>query len=318
MKILAVDDDALALDLLQVALSDFGYTDLTAANSAREAIEIIHGSSEQFQCILLDIRMPGMDGVELLGLIRTMAGYKDTPILMLTSMTDMTYVEAAFARGATDYITKPFERLELQVRLSIAKRIVDEQNRSFSSNMAEAALRSEVETILSFEFGDAIVLSDVDAVIGPMAMENYLLKWSRTKAVSSSAVGIHVRGIERMFKKCSPTNTYFNIVDIAEALTLELKSTDFLMTYLGRGDFFAVFRKDTLPDDDELAALLQSQVDALGVCYDDGTECPLEVHVSEEVTLGLWSASNAIALRDLAMDSLYSNLQLERFGATGS
>ena len=264
MKILAVDDDALALELLGAALSDFGYSDVTTAPGAREAIEIMHQSEEPFQCILLDIRMPGMDGVELLGLIRTMTGYKDTPILMLTSMTDMTYVEAAFSRGATDYITKPFEKLELQVRLSIAKRIVDEQARSFSSNMAEAALRSEVETILSFDFDDAIVLSDVDAVIGPMAMENYLLKWSRTKAVASSALGIHVRGFERMFKRCSPTNTYFNIVDIAEALTLELKSTDFLMTYLGRGDFFAVFRKGELPGEGELGALLQAQVDALG------------------------------------------------------
>lgn len=318
MRLLAVDDDPLALDLLRAALEDFGYPDLTTANSAREAIETIHAVDEPFQCVLLDIRMPGMDGVELLGLIRTMSEYKDTPIIMLTSMTDMSYVEAAFSRGATDYITKPFEKLELQVRLSIAKRIVDEQARSFSSNMAEAALRSEVETILKFEFDDAIVLSDVDGVIGPMAMENYLLKWSRTKAVASSAVGIHVRGLERMFQRCSATNTYFNIVDIAEALSLELKSTDFLMTYLGKGDFFAVFRKGTVPEDEEIVHLLQSQVDALGLCYDDGTGCDLEVTVSDEVTLGLWSAGNAIALRDLAMDSLYSRMHAEKYGSAAS
>lgn len=318
MKILAVDDDALALDLLGAALRDFGYDDLTTASGGREAIEKIHQSPEPFQCILLDIRMPGMDGTELLGLIRSMTGYKDTPILMLTSMTDMSYVEAAFSRGATDYVTKPFEKLELQVRLSIAKRIVDEQARSFSSTMAEAALRHEVETILRFDVEDAIVLGDIDSVIGPLAMENYLLKWSRTKAVASAALGIHVRGFDRMFKRCSPTNTYFNIVDIAEALTLELKSGDFLMTYLGRGDFFAVFRKGSLPDDGELALLLQAQVDALGLCYGDGEACDLTVRVSNEVTLGLWSASNAIALRDLAMDSLYSSLHAESYAPVAS
>lgn len=318
MKILAVDDDALALDLLGAALRDFGYDDLTTASGGREAIEKIHQSPEPFQCILLDIRMPGMDGTELLGLIRSMTGYKDTPILMLTSMTDMSYVEAAFSRGATDYVTKPFEKLELQVRLSIAKRIVEEQARSFSSTMAEAALRHEVETILRFDVEDAIVLGDIDSVIGPLAMENYLLKWSRTKAVASAALGIHVRGFDRMFKRCSPTNTYFNIVDIAEALTLELKSGDFLMTYLGRDDFFAVFRKGSLPDDEELALLLQAQVDALGLCYDDGEACDLTVRVSNEVTLGLWSASNAIALRDLAMDSLYSSLHAESYAPVAS
>lgn len=318
MKILAVDDDALALELLSAALSDFGHNDLTTANSAREAVDILHATASPFQCILLDIRMPGMDGVELLGLIRAMGAYKDTPVLMLTSMTDMAYVEAAFARGATDYITKPFEKLELQVRLSIAKRIVDEQARSFSSNMAEAALRNEVETILSFGFEDAIVLSDLDAVIGPMAMENYLLKWPRTKAVTSSAIGIHVRGMERMFQRCSDTNTYFNLVDIAEALTLELRTTDFLMTYLGRGDFFAVFRKGSLPVGDDLEPMLQAQVDALGLTFDDGASCDLDVMVSDEVMLGLWSAGNAVALRDMAMDSLYERVQAERIKSAAS
>ncbi|KKL11123.1 hypothetical protein LCGC14_2548980, partial [marine sediment metagenome] len=128
MKILAVDDDSLLLELMQITLNGAGFNDVTLAQSADEALQCIAGSVVPFECILLDIQMPGTDGIELCARIRKMHQYRNTPILMITAMTERTFVERAFAAGANDYVSKPFDPFELVTRLRLAGESV-RQNR---------------------------------------------------------------------------------------------------------------------------------------------------------------------------------------------
>ena len=121
MKILAVDDDPLLLELLEATLAGAGYENVTLANSPREALEILQESLVPFKCILLDIQMPEMDGIELCSRIRRMQHYQTTPILMVTAMTERSFVERAFTAGANDYISKPFDPFELATRLRLAE-----------------------------------------------------------------------------------------------------------------------------------------------------------------------------------------------------
>ena len=100
LKVLAVDDEPSILELLQTALTAFGNCDVSIANSAATALKIVESSETPFDCLLLDIQMPGISGIELLKKIRSLPNYSETPAIMLTAMSDRNYVEEAFLQGA--------------------------------------------------------------------------------------------------------------------------------------------------------------------------------------------------------------------------
>jgi CheY-like chemotaxis protein len=120
MKILAVDDDEFILETLSMLVIKAGYAEIETATSAGAALERITSSSESFQCILLDIQMPVMDGIEFCDLLRRLPDYADCPIIMITAMTDKLYIAQAYEAGATDYIIKPFDVNALSARLAAA------------------------------------------------------------------------------------------------------------------------------------------------------------------------------------------------------
>ena len=104
MRILAVDDDNVFLEILEQVLVSYGYSDLTLVESGVLAAEAIQAAKEPFDCFLLDIQMPEIDGIQLCQWIRSHALYATTPILMITAMAEREYVESAFSAGATDYV----------------------------------------------------------------------------------------------------------------------------------------------------------------------------------------------------------------------
>ncbi|WP_226779150.1 response regulator [Oceaniglobus trochenteri] len=120
MKILAVDDDDSVLQILRVIAERAGYSEIVTVTNAGSALEQIIAAQTPFECILLDIQMPVMDGVELCDLIRRIPDYHDCPIIMITAMSDQQYVDQAFAAGATDFVTKPFDVHSLVARLTAA------------------------------------------------------------------------------------------------------------------------------------------------------------------------------------------------------
>ena len=110
-KILVVDDEKEIKDLIEIYLKNEGYTVLKADNG-EEALDIL--SKEEVQLIILDIMMPKMDGMEVCRRVRE---YLNIPILMLSAKSeDMDKIQGIMT-GADDYLTKPFNPLELSVRV---------------------------------------------------------------------------------------------------------------------------------------------------------------------------------------------------------
>ncbi|MEQ9566508.1 MAG: response regulator, partial [Pseudomonadales bacterium] len=130
MKILAVDDDPSILMLLEHALSMSRHHDVTLAFSAREALDTIDRDEVNFDCFLIDIQMPEIDGIDLTQVIRKTPGYERHPILMLTAMHEKSYLDRAFLAGATDYVSKPFDFRNLQARIFDAQGLAVENTRS--------------------------------------------------------------------------------------------------------------------------------------------------------------------------------------------
>ena len=110
-KILIVDDERMLTELLAAHLQDCGY-DALVANDAAQAVELL---SKQPDLILLDINMPGMDGMELCRSIREHIG---CPILFLTARVTEQDMINALGYGGDDYITKPFRLNELTARIA--------------------------------------------------------------------------------------------------------------------------------------------------------------------------------------------------------
>ncbi len=103
-RVLVVDDDPTAVELLQEFLTAKGYEVLTAGNGA-EALRKV--KEEQPHLILLDIRMPTMDGLEVLRQLRQID--QEVGVIMVTAANEEETGRQAMALGAFDYITKPLD-----------------------------------------------------------------------------------------------------------------------------------------------------------------------------------------------------------------
>ncbi|MFP7675595.1 PleD family two-component system response regulator [Marivita sp. S0852] len=117
MRILAVDDDESTLEILSILSARLGFAKMAEAANAKEAMESIRHSPVPYDCILLDLHMPGMNGIELCARLREHADYARCPIIMVTAMTDEARLDQACKAGADDYIIKPFNLDDLATRL---------------------------------------------------------------------------------------------------------------------------------------------------------------------------------------------------------
>lgn len=117
VSILVVDDEPPIRKLLRVGLGSQGYT-VSEAPNAKAAIELMQ--AERPELILLDLGLPGMSGLELLGKWR--GDGLDVPVVILSSRTDEAGIVSALELGADDYVTKPFGMNELVARIRVALR----------------------------------------------------------------------------------------------------------------------------------------------------------------------------------------------------
>ena len=134
MKILIVDDSEDSRDITEAALFTAGYREITTAESAKDAFAMLNldqpsKPAEPFDLMLLDIVMPEVDGIEACARIRSDTRYVDVPVIMVTSLADMESLGNAFVAGATDYITKPVNRIELLARVRSALKLKAELER---------------------------------------------------------------------------------------------------------------------------------------------------------------------------------------------
>jgi len=113
-KVLIVEDIEANIDILMDALGD-DY-DVSVAMDGETALENLE--IEVPDIILLDIMMPGMDGYEVCSRIRANKAMAEIPIIFLTAMTDINSKTKGFELGAVDYITKPFEILEVKDKVN--------------------------------------------------------------------------------------------------------------------------------------------------------------------------------------------------------
>ena len=239
MRLLAVDDDPLILDLLPVVFKQADFPQITVAASGMDALSILKEPDAQFDCLLLDIEMPGMSGVELCQRIRAMPQYHDTPILMLTSVTDRGVIERAFAAGANDYINKPFDVKEITTRVRVAKRMSETVGEAPVLDLNHLPADGQ-KGDHDFSINSAVRLSGVEQLILPFSLGNYLSQLSRRRLDTCNIFAVRVENMDTLFAECNTRELALALTEVTQAVNDVVDCPKLLMAYDGNGTFLCI------------------------------------------------------------------------------
>jgi phosphoserine phosphatase RsbU/P len=125
MKILIAEDDPVSCRILEMTLTAWGHS-VSVARDGRAAWDILR-QSDSPSLAILDIMMPEMDGCEVCRKVRELSVVIPPYLILLTAMTAKEDVVRGIKSGANDYLTKPFHREELKVRVEVGIQMLDLQ-----------------------------------------------------------------------------------------------------------------------------------------------------------------------------------------------
>lgn len=251
MRILAVDDDPIILGLIPRIAAEIGCSDTTISSSGAQALSFLEQSARPFDCLLLDINMPGMDGIELCGRIRSIPAYRDTPIIMLTAMQDFDFLDRAFRAGASDYITKPFDVIAFGTCLR---------------NVQDKILLTQVDTgaadaVAKAGIGDANwnvpapgSIPGVESLIEHAALQNYLVRLSGVALSQAYVMAVEVQCT------AGSVDAPVALAPVVVAINTLFTKQPCVMSYIGDGRFIVVSNGVNLPDSARLERAIEDKL----------------------------------------------------------
>ncbi len=301
MRILAIDDEPIFCDLLTSRLEQLGHHDVETVFTGPEALEIAANALNPVECFIVDIRMMPMDGIELVRRLRAIPHHQATPIIMLSSLTDKTSIDAAFMAGANDYITKPLEMIELKIRLEMARNILME--RAQARLLHQHVLKQESILYPAATFEGETLLDDVKASVNLMSMENFLLKQGTMRLRQISAIGFHMPRAETYFRQMDSTYYAFMLGDVAQAVSRALSDRPHMLTCPGSGDIVALLLDQTHVDRELLQSNLDHEMAALRLRYDAVEMTLPELRIGAPARAGLFRKQGAATLIDRAREA---------------
>ena len=215
MKILVVDDEKLLVKGLKFNLENEGYEVQTAYDGAA-AVELVR--RESFDLVLLDWMMPVMSGSDACMKIRE---FSNVPVIMLTARSEDADKLMGFACGADDYITKPFNILEVKARVrallrrSTAARPVEEQARNV---LTVGDLSLDLQQRVAIRSGEVIDLTAKEYDLMELLMKNprrvysreslMNLVWGYSYAGDYRTVDVHIRRLREKLEKTPAEPAY--------------------------------------------------------------------------------------------------------------
>lgn len=233
MKILVVDDDRIALELLEISLRCAGHTNVDFCLSAEEALSMINHNGENYDCMLFDIMMPDVNGVELCRMVRSMKEYASIPIIMITAVNDQRMLEGAIEVGATDYLNKPFDGLELRVRLRTAALLNEAMKHPSEVLQTDMALREKPDVPL-LELEDAFHLEPKPNLVGQTSLWYELIEQD-TLPQTTHLFAMAIVDAPRIFSAL-PNETFREFInELSNAFVKALHQWRPRVTYYGDG-----------------------------------------------------------------------------------
>ena len=174
MKILVVDDEALLVKGIRFNLKSDGYEVITGSNG-QEAVELT--KSESPDLVVLDVMMPKMDGLTACGKIRE---FSDVPIILLTAKADDMDKLIGFDHGADDYLTKPFNILELKARIrAMLRRTGGNEKKEAGNRLVGGNITLDLDARNAYKGSELVVLTAKEFDVVEFLMRNAGRVYSR-------------------------------------------------------------------------------------------------------------------------------------------
>ena len=205
MKILVVDDEKLLVKGMKFNLENEGY-EVECAHDGAAAVELARTC--RFDLIILDVMMPQLDGLEVCMRIRE---FSNVPIIMLTAKSDDADKLMGFECGADDYLTKPFNILELKARVRALLRRAAGVQRSVGAELTVGDITLNTEERAAFKAGRPVELTAKEYDLVEMLMRNprrvysrenlMNVVWGYTYSGDYRTVDVHIRRLREKLEK---------------------------------------------------------------------------------------------------------------------
>ncbi|MGI6451544.1 MAG: response regulator transcription factor [Desulfitobacteriia bacterium] len=218
-RILLVDDDHNVLSLLESALTKNGYL-VFKSTSGEEASQIL--DKNEIHLVLLDIMLPGIDGLEMLRIIRNNPQHKHIPVIMLTCRTSEIDNVLGLELGADDYIGKPLRYYELMARIKAVLRRTAHQVTMYPKTITLGDLEIDLSsrTIrlngqeLNFSYTEFELTSLMAKKPGKVFTREEILNaiWSTDCYLESRTIDVHIRRIRKKFAEAAGSNIIIETV----------------------------------------------------------------------------------------------------------
>ena len=174
MKILVVDDEALLVKGIRFNLKNEGYDVITGSNG-QEAVEM--AQKEQPDLIVLDVMMPVMDGLTACSKIRE---FSDVPIILLTAKVEDMDKLIGFDHGADDYLTKPFNILELKARIrALLRRAGSAEKKQTGNRLTGGNITLDLDARNAYKGEELVMLTAKEFDVAEFLMRNAGRVYSR-------------------------------------------------------------------------------------------------------------------------------------------
>ena len=174
MKILVVDDEALLVKGIRFNLMNEGYTVITGSDGL-EAVQLVQ--EEKPDLVVLDVMMPNMDGMTACSKIRE---FSEVPIILLTAKTDDMDKLMGFDHGADDYLTKPFNILELKARIrALLRRARVSEKTTVSNQLTIGTISLDLDARNAYRQGSLVDLTAKEFDVIEFLMRNPNRVYSR-------------------------------------------------------------------------------------------------------------------------------------------
>lgn len=195
-RILIVEDDENITKMIEAALSIVGHTYVSCADGGTAVNMILYGS---YDLVLLDIMLPGADGFSVMEQVR----HKETPVIFLTALQDVSDKVKGLRLGAEDYIVKPFEAVELLARIEVVLRRTNAGRQQLAYDGILVDLQKHVVT----KNGERVPLTPKEFDVLVFFMQNVDIAITRERLMAaiwgyefegeSRTVDIHVQQVRR-------------------------------------------------------------------------------------------------------------------------
>ena len=206
MKILVVDDENLLVKGIKFNLENDGYEVVTGSDGM-EAVE--KASNQDIDLIVLDLMMPRLDGLEACRKIRE---FSDVPIIMLTAKADDMDKLMGFEHGADDYLTKPFNILELKARIRALLRRAGSNRKQEPENRIECGhIALDRDARNAYRAGELVLLTAKEFDLIELLMRNPNRVYSRETLLNAiwgydnssdiRTVDVHIRRLREKLEE---------------------------------------------------------------------------------------------------------------------